>query len=85
MKQRRLYNSDVGLRQDNSTKVDLKEITEKQKEEIIKEYLLNLKKNGFTAIISGGNTIKTPINRPKTVAEAGEMAKKYFTKIKENN
>ena len=70
---------------DNSTEQDLNKITEKQKEEIIKEYLLNLKKNGFTAIISSGDSIKTPVNRPKTVAEAGEMAKKYFTKIKEIN
>ena len=77
-------NNDKNTSQNNLVENENKMvISDEQKNEIIKEYLEKLKKNGFNAIISGGEVIKTPVNRPKTVAEAGEMAKKYFSKIKE--
>ena len=50
------------------------------KESVLKEYLLDVLGKQPSAIISGGAGVgvKTPVNRPKTIEEAGKLAKKLL-------
>lgn len=52
------------------------------KEQVIKEYLKGLLENKQTAIImeSGGVGLKTPTDKPKSIAEAGKLAKEILKK-----
>ena len=55
-------------------------ITEKDKEEILKGYLKSVLDSKSKAIVmdGAGATAKTPSLRPKSLADAGEYAKKLF-------
>ncbi len=50
------------------------------KENVLKEYLLDVLGRQPSAIISGGSGVgvKTPVNRPTTIEEAGKLAKKLL-------
>ena len=55
-------------------------LSEKAKEEIIKDYLkeiLFLKKDAIV-MDGSGVTVKTPENRPKTIEEAGKLVRKFM-------
>ena len=56
----------------NTTSVD--------KENVLKEYLLDVLGKKPSAIIAGGSGVgvKTPVNRPTTIEEAGKLAKKLL-------
>ena len=62
-----------------------REITREEKLDIIKEYLDGIKQNNSAVVLTGGEVAKTPIKRPKTVSEAGRLAKEFFKKSKEIN
>ena len=55
---------------------------EANKEQVLKEYLLDvLGKQPSAVIMDGaGASVKTPINRPKTILEAGNLAKNLLNK-----
>ena len=52
------------------------------KEEIVKEYLKDLlgKKQGAILLDGVGVGVKAPIDRPKTISEAGTLARELFAK-----
>ena len=58
-----------------------KSITDKDKEQILKEYLKGVVSSKQKAILMDGTGVgvKTPANRPKTIAEAGALAKEILT------
>ena len=53
---------------------------ESQRKDVLKEYLLEVIKNKPDAIMLGGAGagVKTPVNKPKTIDEAGKLAKMIF-------
>lgn len=59
-----------------------KSITDKDKEDVLKDYLKNLLNTKQQAIIldNVGHGVKAPIAKPKTIAEAGLLAKDLLTK-----
>lgn len=59
-----------------------KEINQEEREEIVKEYLKNVLSSKQTAIVIGkdGGGIKTPVEKPKSIREAGMLAKNIFKK-----
>ena len=62
-----------------------REITRDEKLDIIKEYLEDIKQNNSAVILTGGEVVKTPVSKPKTVSDAGRLAKEFFEKSKEIN
>lgn len=52
------------------------------KEQIVREYLKELLGNKQSAVLLDGVGVgvKTPINRPKTIREAGDLARQLFAK-----
>ena len=63
---------------ENVEKVDTKE----EKEKAIKEYLLDIlgKKPSAVIMDGAGTSVKTPVNRPTTILEAGNLAKNLLNK-----
>ena len=59
-----------------------KDTTPIDREEIVKEYLRELigKKQSAILLDGVGVGVKTPINRPKTISEAGTLARELFAK-----
>ena len=59
-------------------------ITQKEKEDILKDYLIEVVRGKSDAIVvdSVGTGIKTPYSKPTSIAEAGKLAKEL---IKNNN
>ena len=59
-----------------------KEISKEEKEEILKEYLYSVLGRKQSAIVMDGNGVgvKTPRERPKTIHEAGLIAREMFKK-----
>ena len=57
-------------------------ITEEEKEEILKGYLKDVLNSKTKAIVMDGKgvSLKTPPNKPKTIAEAGKLVKEIFSK-----
>ena len=57
-------------------------ITEKDKENILKDYLKEILNSKQKAIVldGAGLGVKTPTNRPKTIEEAGRLATDVFKK-----
>lgn len=57
-------------------------VTQSMKDEILKEYLQNLigKSNGAIVLDGAGVGVKTPTERPKTILQAGELAKEILKK-----
>lgn len=56
-------------------------ITDEEKEEILKDYLKGVVQFKQTAILMDGKSgigVKTPKNKPKTIAEAGALAKEIL-------
>ena len=68
----------------NQTKCDnLKaDITQEEKEKILKEYLQGVLNKKQTAVLldGAGIGVKTPITKPKTIVQAGELAREIFNK-----
>ena len=60
-----------------------REITRDEKLDIIKEYLEDIKQNNSAVVLTGGQVAKTPISKPRTVSEAGRLAKEFLKKSKE--
>ena len=56
--------------------------TGENKEEILKEYLLEVLGKKSTAILLDGvgASVKAPINRPRSIEEAGKLAQNIFNK-----
>ncbi len=54
----------------------------KQAEDLLKEYLMGVveKKQSATLLDGSGVGVRTPISRPKTIREAGQLAKEIFDK-----
>lgn len=63
-----------------STNQETKGITEEDKENILKDYLKGLLGAKQTAVVMDGvgGGINTPINRPKSIAEAGKLAQEIL-------
>ena len=63
-----------------SEKEESKSITEEDKQNILKEYLKGLLGAKTTAVVMDGvgGGVNTPINRPKTIAEAGKLAQEIL-------
>ncbi len=61
---------------------DKADITDKEKEDILKEYLqgVMLKKQKAVLLDGAGVGVKTAIFRPKTINEAGELARQILSK-----
>ena len=57
-------------------------ITEKDKEQIVKEYLSNVigKKQKAVLLDGVGVGVKTQVSRPKTISDAGELAREILNK-----
>ena len=55
-------------------------ITQQEKEQILKDYLKGIVSSKQIAILMDGNGIgvKTPVSKPKTIAEAGALAKEIL-------
>ena len=55
-------------------------ITQQEKEQILKDYLKGIVASKQIAILMDGNGIgvKTPVSKPKTIAEAGALAKEIL-------
>ena len=53
-----------------------------KKEQVLKEYLLDILGKQPSAVImdGAGVSVKAPINRPKTILEAGNLAKNLLNK-----
>ncbi len=58
------------------------DISEEEKKNILKDYLNSVLYNKQTAIVmdGGGVGVKTPKIRPKSIKEAGDLAKEIFNK-----
>ena len=63
-------------------KEQTQDITGEKKQEILKEYLSGILGRKQKAIVLDGSGVgvKTPVNRPKTIRQAGELAKEIFSK-----
>jgi hypothetical protein len=59
-----------------------KEISKEEREEIVKEYLFSVLGRKQSAIVMDGNGVgvKAPKERPKTIREAGLLARELFKK-----
>ncbi len=57
-------------------------ITLKDKEEILKDYLIEIERGKSKAIVMGreGVELKTPYSKPKTIDQAGQLAKELLNK-----
>ena len=57
-----------------------KSITKEEKEEILKGYLKEILSSKSRAIVLDeiGTGVKSPTNRPKTIEQAGELAKEFL-------
>ena len=57
-----------------------KDVTQEEKEKILKEYLSSVIGKKQTAIVmdGGGVGVKTPMSRPKSISEAGILAREIF-------
>ena len=62
------------------SKEETKGITEEDRENILKDYLKGLLGAKSTAVVMDGvgGGINTPINKPKSIAEAGKLAQEIF-------
>lgn len=62
------------------SKEESKGITEEDKQNILKDYLKGLLGSKTTAVVMDGEGggINTPINKPKSIAEAGKLAQEIF-------
>ena len=60
----------------------LSSITQQDKENILKDYLKEILNSKQKAIVMDGFGVgvKTPVNRPKTIEEAGKLASDIFSK-----
>ena len=61
-------------------KQETKSITDEDKQNILKDYLKGLLGSKSTALVMDGEGggINTPINRPKTISEAGKLAQEIL-------
>ena len=59
-----------------------RDITDEEKRKILSEYLGGIIGRKQKAVVLGdeGVSVKTPINRPKTLKQAGELANEIFNK-----
>ncbi len=57
-----------------------KVITQEEKDEILKDYLKSVLNSKQKAVLIDGTGVgvKTPSEKPKSIAEAGSLAKKFF-------
>ena len=58
------------------------DITDKDKEEILKEYLQGVLMRKQSAVIldGAGAGVKTPVSKPKTITQAGQLARELLEK-----
>ncbi len=81
--ERDAFSSDKVVAPDNES--ELKQnanITEEDKENVLKEYLQGVlsRKQKAVLIDGAGIGVKTPINRPKTIGQAGALAREMLEK-----
>ena len=74
--------SDNSKKTSEDDKTKREGITEEEKEEILKGYLKEVLNSKTKAIVMDGKgvSLKTPPNKPKTIAEAGKLVKEIFSK-----
>ena len=67
---------------DKATPTEQKGITREEKETLIKDYLKEIIDAKSKAIVMDGlgTVVKTPVNKPRTVEEAGRLAKELLAK-----
>lgn len=73
----------VSQAQTASEKESDKTSSEEQiKEDVLKEYLLGVLANKPKAVVlsGGGAGVKTPVHKPKTIEQAGQLAKEMLSK-----
>ena len=77
-----LESKQVSEKHDNEIKDQPKGITDKEKEEVLKDYLKEVLNSKSKAIVLDGAGIglSVPPQKPKTVQEAGILAKELFNK-----
>lgn len=70
------------LAEDKTSTTSAQGITLKEKEEILKDYLIEIERGKSSAIVMGreGVGLKTPYSKPTTIAEAGKLAKEILNK-----
>ncbi|MBR2614635.1 MAG: hypothetical protein IKC71_03450 [Clostridia bacterium] len=63
-------------------KVVEESLSQEKRDEIIKDYLKEILSLSQKSVVMDGSgvTVKTPMNRPKTIAEAGELTKSFMAK-----
>jgi hypothetical protein len=66
----------------DNTPTKTEEISETEKQDVLKEYLKGVLSKKQSAIVmdGAGTGFKTPISRPKTIAQAGVLAQEIFNK-----
>ncbi len=66
-------------REEKAEKTEM-EIGEEKRQEIVKEYLSKIlsAKSNAVVISEDGKSAKAPLNKPKSITEAGAMAKQIF-------
>ena len=75
-------NKEKTLAEDNAPTQSAQGTTQKNKEEILKDYLIEVERGKTSAIVMGseGVGLKTPYAKPTTIAEAGKLAKEILYK-----
>ncbi len=77
-------NKEKSLTVDETPTQKAQGITPKDKEEILKDYLIDLERGKSSVIVMGseGVGLKTPSLKPTTIAEAGKLAKEILNNEK---
>lgn len=72
--------ADKAIAPTESESANVRGITDKEKEDILKDYLKSVLEAKTKAIVmdGAGSGVKTPPSRPVTINEAGKLAKEFF-------
>lgn len=71
--------SDIYRESEFNRKIGLSDVPEEIKNEIIKEYLININSaNKTNKVFLSGGGMRTPVKKPTSVEEAGNMVKKFL-------
>ncbi len=75
-------NKEKSLAEDGAPTVSAQGITPEKKEEILRDYLIEIERGKSSAIVMGseGVGLKTPSQKPVTIAEAGKLVKEILNK-----
>ena len=73
---------DLPTKGEEAPEKQVRDITDEEKSQILREYLGGILGKKQTAVVLGeeGVSVKTPKNRPKTLKQAAELANEIFNK-----